>query len=86
MGQEDGLQETADRVARAKFSLRRSEYFACAPLAKFTIVFKAEFGLFWIVRLYDSKVRPLMWWFWGGLKSLCASIPAMPRILQKTLT
>ena len=27
MEQDDGLQETADRVARAKFSLRRSEYF-----------------------------------------------------------
>ena len=27
MEQEDGLEETADRVARAKFSLRRSEYF-----------------------------------------------------------
>ena len=27
MEQEDGLQETADRVARAKFSLRRPEYF-----------------------------------------------------------
>ena len=41
--------------------------FACAPLANFTSVFKARFWLFWVVRSYVSKGRPLVWWY-GGVK------------------
>ena len=33
----------------------------------FPSVFKAGFGLFWVVRSYFSKGRPLVWWF-GGVK------------------
>ena len=70
MGQEDGLQETADRVVRAKFSLRRSEYFCLCTSryqANFSSVFKAVFGLFGVAGLHVSNGRPLVWWY-GGVK------------------
>jgi len=41
--------------------------FACAPLANFSSVFKALFGLFGVAGLYVSKGRPLVWWY-GGVK------------------
>ena len=41
--------------------------FACAPLANFSSVFKALFGLFGVAGLYVSMGRPLMWWY-GGVK------------------
>ena len=37
--------------------------FACAPLANFSSVLKALFGLFGVAGLYVSKGRPLMWWY-----------------------
>ena len=67
MGQEDGLQETAGRVARAKFPSDVRNIFACAPLANFSSVFKRRFGLFGVAGLYVSMRRPLMWWY-GGVK------------------
>ena len=39
--------------------------FACAPLANFSSVLKPGFGLFWVVRSYVSKGRPLVWWYVG---------------------
>jgi hypothetical protein len=65
MEQEDGLQETADRVARAKFPSDAQNIFAFAPLANFPSVFKPGFGLFWVVRSYVSNGRPLVWWYGG---------------------
>ena len=41
--------------------------FACAPLANFSSVLKALFGLFGVSSLYVSKGRPLVWWY-GGVK------------------
>ena len=39
--------------------------FACAPLDNFSSVIKGGFGMFWVIGLYLSKGRPLVWWYWG---------------------
>ena len=45
----DGLQETAGRVARAKFSTRRSEYFClCTSSLTFQAFLVLVFGVFWL--------------------------------------
>ena len=41
--------------------------FACAPLDKFSSAISARFWVFWVIWLYVSKGRPLVWWY-GGVK------------------
>ena len=41
--------------------------FACAPLDSFPSVITPRFWVFWVIWLYVSKGRPLVWWY-GGVK------------------